>query len=255
MKRFILPIALIAAAGLMSTACFKDLEGYDGTLFYPNAIVTARTSDAGEFYLQLDDETTLKPDNMVKSPYDREVRALVNFTDKGPWTASEDGGMTFDRTVTVNAIDSVRTKDAVPTKGDKDDEVYGTAPISIITNSWTVLEDGYLTLTFCAYWGNPYIYHEINLVTGTDPENPYLVEFRHDPLDDTLYYPGGLKATGIIAFRLDGELADADHLDIKFNSLYGGDKVWTIERNDNYYVGDGSRSRSTTQLTDELAVR
>ena len=199
MKRFILTSALVLSAGLMLSSCLKD-DGYYGDYFYPNALVTAKTSDSGTFYFQLDDRTTLKPDNMVKSPYgDKEVRALVNFSDKGPWSGSEEDGLSFDRSVTINAIDSVRTKDAVVTLGDENDKVYGTAPISIIDNSWTVLEDGYLTLTFCAWWGDPRIYHEINLVTGTDPDNPNLVELRHNPLEDDIYYMGGIQATSLLA--------------------------------------------------------
>lgn len=256
MKRFILTSALVLSAGLMLSSCLKD-DGYYGDYFYPNALVTAKTSDSGTFYFQLDDRTTLKPDNMVKSPYgDKEVRALVNFSDKGPWSGSEEDGLSFDRSVTINAIDSVRTKDAVVTLGDENDKVYGTAPISIIDNSWTVLEDGYLTMTFCAWWGDPRIYHEINLVTGTDPDNPNLVELRHNPLEDDIYYMGGIQATGIIAFRLDESLADADHLDIRFNSIYGGDKTWTIERNTDYYLGNESSVRSSSaEITENLAVR
>lgn len=257
MKRYLMPIALVFAAGLVLTSCLKD-DNYYGNYFYPNAIVTAKTSESGVFYLQLDDQTTLKPENMTKSPYGKEVRALINFTDDGPWTGNSADGIAFDRKVTVNAIDSVRTKDAVATLGDKNDEVYGTAPIDIITNSWyTVLEDDYLTLTFCAVWGNPYIYHEINLVTGTDPENPYLVELRHNPLDDNLSF-GGVRATGVIAFRLDdllpGVKGRPDHLDIKFNSFYG-DRTLTIERNTDYYTGDGSKTRTGADVTKNLAVR
>lgn len=254
MKRFLLPIALVFAAGLVFTSCLKD-DDYYGNYFYPNAIVTAKTSDAGEFYLQLDDETTLKPENMSKSPYGREVRALINFTDKGAWTGTAEDGLSFDRSVIVNAIDSVRTKDAVATLGDKNDEVYGTAPIDIITNSWyTVLEDDYLTLTFCAVWGNPYIYHEINLVTGTDPENPYLVELRHNPLEDNINF-GGVKATGVIAFRLSDLIPGADHLDIKYPSFYG-DRTVTIKRNTNYYTGDEVKTRSASDnVKTTLAVK
>lgn len=257
MKRFLLPISLVLAAGLMLTSCLNNNDYY-GSYFYPNAIVTAKTSESGTFYLQLDDETTLKPENMTKPPYKKEVRALINFVDKGAWTGEpEEDGLTFDRTVTINAIDSVRTKDAVATRGDEDDEVFGTAPIDVITNSWyTVLEDDYLTLTFCAAWGDPYLYHEINLVTGTDPENPYLVELRHNPMDDYMYM-NGVKATGIIAFRIadiPGIEGRPDHLDVKYPSFFGN-KTVTIERNTDYYTGDGEQEKSATSVATNLAVR
>ena len=229
MKRFILTSALVLSAGLMLSSCLKN-DGYYGDYFYPNALVTAKTSDSGTFYFQLDDRTTLKPDNMVKSPYgDKEVRALVNFSDKGPWSGTEEDGLSFDRSVTINAIDSVRTKDIVPSLGSEaeDDHEYGDAPIDIIGNWVTILEDGYLTLAFCAYWGNPAAVHAVNLVSGVDPEDPYTLEFKHNAFDDNWYY-NPITATGIVAFDLsslpptNGETVE---LKIKYKPIYGSESV------------------------------
>ena len=44
MKRFILPILAAAVAGIMATSCLKDSD-YENYSFYPNAVVTVKTSD------------------------------------------------------------------------------------------------------------------------------------------------------------------------------------------------------------------
>lgn len=255
MKKFAITASLVLAAGLMLTSCLKD-DDFRGNYFYPNAVVTAKTSEGGIFYLQLDDETTLKPTNLVKSPYGKEVRAFVNYSDQGAWTGPQEEGLKLDREVFLNAIDSIRTKDVVPTLGTEEDaDEYGSAPIEIITNSWyTVLEDDYLTLTFTARWNNPYIYHEINLVYGTDPDDPYVVELRHDPLDDTNYM-SGLASTGVIAFRLTDlpEIgARPDHLTIKYIS-HDGEKSYTIERKK--AGGEETGTKSSEKVSTELPLR
>lgn len=255
MKRFILPVALVGAAGILATSCLKDSE-YPGLDFYPNAVVTVKTSDAGTLYFQLDDETTLKPDNMQASRYDREVRALMNFTDLGPWEGENEGELVFDRLVEVNMLDSLRTKDAVATLGSTsaDDERFGTAPIEIVDNWYTSLEDNYLTVSFCGYWGDPYIAHEINLVYGTDPENPYLVELRHNPHDDN-ERPATIQSVGVVAFRIDnipGIEGRPDHLDVRYTS-FSGSRTVPIERNTDYYGKAGVKSSADVSL--DLPIR
>lgn len=129
MKRFILPILAAGVAGIMATSCLKDSD-YENYSFYPNAVVTVKTSDAGAVYFQLDDETTLVPENIKKPIYDKEVRAFMNFSDKGPWTGANEESLEFDRLVYVNMLDSIRTKDAVVTLGSTgaDDDRFGTPP-------------------------------------------------------------------------------------------------------------------------------
>ena len=179
-KNFYLIAAFaLLAAGLSS--CQLDKDPVDYSKFYANALVTVKHNADNVFYLQLDDNTTVKPDNMEKSPFgDKQVRALANLTIKDDVKPEGD----FDKTVTINWIDSVRTKDIVPSLGDLDDKEYGTDPIEIIGNWVTIVEDGYLTLSFCALWGNPSVAHSINLVSGVDPKNPYVLELRHNAMGD-----------------------------------------------------------------------
>lgn len=189
----------IAAAALGAAACSLDDDGYDPSIMYPSAIVTVKTdADNSRFWMQLDDETVLNAVNMKKSPFGaKEVRALVNYR-KPTSEEMQKGGLYDDAgNVYINWIDSVRTKGTVATIGDGDAEVYGCDPVEILGDWITVVEDGYLTLHFQTYWGNG-VQHVVNLVTGSDPSDPYKVVFRHNANGDRY----GQSGDAIVAFRL-----------------------------------------------------
>ena len=59
-------------------------------------------------------------------------------------------------------------------------------------------EDGYLTLRIRTLWGTPHAAHVLNLVTGTNPKNPYELELRHDAKGDR----NGRWGDALIAFNL-----------------------------------------------------
>jgi hypothetical protein len=158
----------------------------------PTALVTVRPVEGGGgFVLQLDNTTTLQPTNMTSSPYGaREVRALVNYTE-------EDGNA---NKVHVNWLDSIRTKAPVPAleTDELNDAEYGSDPVEIVRDWVTIAEDGYLTLRIRTRWGMSGNIHYINLLTGTNPDNPYELELRHDANGD------GCDRTGdaLVAFNL-----------------------------------------------------
>ena len=62
----------------------------------------------------------------------------------------------------------------------------------------TVAEDGYLTLRFRTRWGNSGQVHYINLVTGTNPDDPFDLVLRQDAKGDT----NGSWGDALIAFNL-----------------------------------------------------
>lgn len=243
MKTRIFMFAAIASAMLTLSSC-NEKQGPDYTFVYPNALVTAKTSADDVFYLQLDDKTTLFPVNVSKSPFgDKEVRALCNFD------FVEGSSEHYDRNVKLHWIDSVRTKDMVFTLGTKEDDekAYGKAPVEIY-NSWiTVLEDGYLTLSICGIWGNPSIKHGIDLVAGVDPQDPYLLELRHNDDNDNIYV-SGTRVNSIVAFKLkylpdtNGETVK---LKIRFNSLLGGERTVAFD----YCTGAASTTGEAPQMT------
>lgn len=234
MKRIIKTLACLSLAGISLTSCLKN-QGPDYSIFYPNATATARHTDSGEFYLQLNGYTRLKPLNMTESPYgSKELRVMLNFTDKGPYSGSSGDFSSVDRNVEVNWIDSIRTKQ--PVMYDTLEPAVNPAPIEIIDNWMTCYEDGYLTLTFCAYWNNPSIYHSIDLVAGTDPDDPTVFELTHDALKDV---PDGnsRRYTGIIAFKV----GDLGKFKVKYNSFSG---IKTVTFDNLLYTLDNTAATS-----------
>lgn len=193
--KWICAFSALITLGLATQSCSKN-EGYDMSLLMPNAIVTLKPAEGTpSFYIQLDDNTTLEPVNILSSPIgDKEGRALMNFSETGQ--ASEK----YDRKVHVNWIRPVLTKDMAEDAGDGNDGKYGSDPVEIADSWVNIAEDGYLTLQFLTYFGNSGIAHEVNLLNVGTESDPYIVEFRHNAHGD---YSGSL-ASGIAAFRLDG---------------------------------------------------
>jgi len=188
-------LALLFTA-VLTAAAFQSCDDDDDYIYtgvYPNAMVTVKKTADGGVYLQLDDKTTLLPVNMKKSPYYLdEVRAFASIR----FTGDDSNGYT--RAAYVNYLDSVLTKFTVPTLGDGNDATYGNDPIDIMRDWTTVVEDGFFTLRIRAPWGNGSKPHYINLVRGTNADNPYEVELRHDAKGDTY----GPKRDVVVAFNL-----------------------------------------------------
>lgn len=179
-------IAVIATA--LAQSCSSDSDGYyiirpDGRT--PNAVVTVKTAADNTVYLQLDDSTTLLPTNMKDHPFKgKEMRAFINFRSVG------DNAAPYSRAAVINSIDSILTKPTAATLGDKNDEVYGKDPLVIVSGFPTVCEDNYLTLYIGTIWGQPAKTHLVNLVTGTNANDPYEVELRQNAYGDTKGHSG-----------------------------------------------------------------
>ena len=196
---------LLMAMVALFTSCDLDDDNNNGKpTFLPTALVTVKPT-ADSFILQLDDSTRLLPANMTKSPFgDKEVRALVNYK-----IGEKKSDM---QSVHINWIDSIRTKMTVPSFGDKNNETYGNDPVEIMRDWVTVAEDGYLTLRLRTRWGNSNKVHYINLLTGTNPKNPYELELRHNANGDIPVQTGD----ALIAFNLRDVMADAKTDKVKF---------------------------------------
>ena len=191
-KPFYLLMGAIAAV-ICFAACNDNND--DWSIYYPNALVTVCPTSTGDCYLQLDDNTTLRPVNVQGAPFgDKEVRALINYA------PSKEPAAPYDRAVYVNWMDSILTKNAIPQTEMDPDFDYGYDPVEIVRDWVTIAEDGFLTLRFRTVWGNIGNTHYVNLITGVNPNNPYEVEFLHNANGDSY----GFVRDGIVAFRLDG---------------------------------------------------
>ena len=221
MKRVKLSLATVAAvvAAFAMQACSSNFtDGMTVGDFYPNALVTVKPVDANSFYLQLDEQTTLRPMNMKGSPYgSKEVRALVTYTEV------PDDPRPYDKAVRISWMDSILTKQAIM-KAPLEETFYGNDPVEIVKDWVTVVEDGYLTLRFRTASGNDGRIHYVNLVAGQNPDNPYEVEFCHDAQGDVM----GDMFDGLVAFKLDC-LPDTEgktvKLLLKWNSFSGPKQV------------------------------
>lgn len=210
MKRSKLFLSMLAMTAIFSfVSCEKDKEGPDN--YMPNAMVTLKTNpEDGRFYMQLDDKTTLLPDNCTKSPYEKEVRAFVNYSQ----SAAESGEYT--QSVHLNWADSIRTKSMAANRFEENPEVYGNDPVELSSSWWpTVVEDGYLTITFRTRFGYG-IVHDLNLVRGKEKGEIIL---HHNANGDIYGYP----EFGVIAFRLDDleDITEETELTLKWNSFSG----------------------------------
>lgn len=190
--RFILMIMSVTYISMTFQSCLDDDNNWD--LRYPNALVTVKPINDNSFFLQLDDSTTLLPTNMKSLPFgNKETRALVNYSE------TNDQKEGYSKAVYINWIDSILTKPIAPDLGaTKNDSIYGTDPVEIINDWVTIAEDGYLTLRFRTVYGNYSKSHLVNLITTSNPENPYEVEFRHNAYGDTY----GVEGDGLVAFNL-----------------------------------------------------
>lgn len=196
----------LLVTGIAMQSCNDDNDNYY-YLYRPTALVTVHPLEDGNFVMHLDDSTVLYPTNLKSSPFgEKEVRALVNYTYSDESKDSQD--------VFINWIDSIRTKMPVVSVDEENDAAYGNDPIEIVKDWVTVAEDGYLTLRIRTRWGMSGTTHFINLLTGTNPENPYEMELRHDAQGDT----EGKMGDALIAFNLNGlKTAGEPGIRIKLN--------------------------------------
>lgn len=172
------------------------LDDNDNSSSYPSALVTLKTNPStGSFYMQLDDSIVIVPTNYKVSPYkNTELRALVNYSLSNETSTRQSGH--YAKSAFINWIDTIRTKKMSPNIGEKNETVYGAAPVEIVNDWTTVVEDGYLTLRFRTYYGGQSS-HTLNLVKT---DNPYEVRLYHNANGDSTT---GSVRDGLIAFRLD----------------------------------------------------
>lgn len=195
-----LSIILLAAIALFAS-CGSD-DYYDP--YRPTALVTVKPT-ADSFILQLNDSVRLIPDNMTQSPFgEKEVRALVNYQ-------LQEKTADMQR-VHIIWIDSIRTKMPVASAGENDKELFGDDPVEIMRDWVTCAEDGYLTLRIRTNWGEGNKVHYLNLLTDTNPENPYELELRHDANGDIPLR----TADALIAFNLRQLMANAEADTVRF---------------------------------------
>lgn len=208
---------------MVAAAMQSCIDNDNSDSYLPNALVTVKADEAGKTYFKVDEGCTLYPDNLKTALYDgKEVRALVSYKELDKETPG------YTKTVELNWVDSIRTKDVVLLQPGESLDKFGHDVIDIVNDWVTVLEDGYLTLRVRTFWGDVNRRHEINLVGNINPDDPYEVELRHDSKGDT----NGRLGDALIAFRLknlDPDAPSVQSLTVKWKNLNGTEKKATIK--------------------------
>lgn len=216
--KFLYLIGLAMATAPMLQSCSDD---DDSSLNSYTALVTVVPVSDNSFEMNLTNTVKLIPTNLKASPFkDKEVRALVNYTYDEIYTEGNNNVSSYLRNVSINWIDSIRTKMPVLDKGVDNDALYGKDCIEIVKDWVTIAEDGYLTLRVRTKWGSPGVKHEVNLLSGGNPEDPYEFELRHNANGDTF----GEIGDALIAFNLNQLITTSDpviKIKIKWESFSG----------------------------------
>lgn len=233
----ILSSALLAIASVFTiSSCDTDNDARYYYPVYPNALVTVKPIDNGGFYLQLDDSTTLYPVNVDKSPYgDKEVRALAIIEEV------KNDNPDYTKSVKVAYLDSIRTKPAVALPAGGSVESYGSDPIELVNDWVNVAEDGYLTLRFRTRWGNNGTVHYVNLITGSNPDDPYEVVFTHNANGDI----NGMAGDALVAFKIK-DLPETGGKPVKLTLRY---KSYEGEKTVTFDFRNGKSIASVTTVT------
>lgn len=237
LKIFLVTIS-VALSSVLFFSCLGDDDGYSLGHFWID-MATVVPLDNNSYYLRMDDGKTLWPAATNVSNYEpkENQRALVNFT------ILSDSLNGFDHFIKVNSIDNVLTKDIAKNLGEKNDSIYGTDPLEIVT-MWT--GDNYLNVYFKAYFGGEKK-HYINLIPSEDEDA--VLELRHNAYDD----PATYKRGSLVAFNL-SSLEDSTTisndtilLTVKVNT-FDGDKLYSIKFAPSTNTGSKAREMSDVFL-------
>ncbi|OAV68258.1 NigD-like protein [Bacteroidales bacterium Barb6XT] len=216
MRFFGLAFAIVAATAVFQS-CSDDV-GYPLGFEWVSIVTIESLNEGADFFYRLDDGSTLWPSAGYYRGHNLEdgQRALLNYT---ILSDSLDG---FSHFVKVNSIDPILTKKIAEDKGEENDVVYGTDPVSV-QSMW--IDNGFLHVWFKANFGGSRK-HFINLVQA-NADVPYELEFRHNAYDD----PQTTSIYGIVCFNL-SDLPDTDGeevtLTIRLHTFEGDETIELI---------------------------
>lgn len=220
--RFFLMIISIGLSSTLFYSCLDDDDAYSLDKFWID-IATVVPIGESNYYLRMDDGTTLWPAAPIHSNYKpkENQRALVNFT---ILSDAKDG---YDHWVKINRIDNILTKDIAENKGAQNDSIYGTDPVAI-SSIW--VGDNYLNVYLKAYFGGVKK-HFVNLIPVDEESEEMVYELRHNAYDDPA--SGSLRGD-MVSFRLpdfqtpDGSAPDSTTITVKVKT-FEGDKAYKIK--------------------------
>lgn len=174
------------------------------------AIFTARQSDSGVVYLQVNDSTRLYPENMQD-----EFAGVCRMF--GLIRVSGSQFMDYGYRTVVDwsePIDEGKMQAGFPASGSGD-------TIDVLDDWMTSVEDGYLTVHYSTFWGTDPVGHSFSLVRVGDPGNPYRLRLVHYRNGDAAEVEGD----GLICFDLrDLPETGGEYVDLVLTWLNGEEK-------------------------------
>lgn len=218
----------LLAAVLCACSCSSWMETDKAPIKYA-AVVTMKPQEDDTFFMKQNDTVAYVALNkeLQKFPFKEklEKRAIVYFTvpDEGHDVVVE--GFKYGVGINVQQIDTMYIRSLTLYEADKADS-YGDAAMDLYGNSPgyvmnTEIQDGYLSLA-CRYMvGNASVKHQISVVYGANPEDPYELWVKHNAKGD--------YAVGMDSFLYTFSLKDlpytggeAKDVTVKWNSFATG---------------------------------
>lgn len=187
-----LSLAFAAISILAVSSCGGWLEKGENVITY-SSVVTLRPQEDKSFYMTQNDSVAFVPVNsdLAVYPYKdlTEKRAVIYFTEAEPRENSFDLD-SYRHVVNINviSIDTLAIK-PVTVYDPLKDASYGSAAVGLYYGTPgialnTEIVDGYLNLGCFFYLGDGSVKHELTLLGGVNPENPYELELRHNANGD-----------------------------------------------------------------------
>jgi len=213
-------------------SCLDD-DGYSLDKACYSIATVHPLGNSNSFWLSLDNGTTLWPvaTNIPWYHPREKQRAFVVYT------LLSDEFQDYDHAVKILDVNSILTKQVAENLGEKNDNTYGTDPVSI-SDMW--IGDGYLNIVFEFYYGGNSV-HFINLVESESADKPYEFEFRHNGYNDEQRY----RRKGIVSFDLSSVDTKGGEVELKI-------QVNTFEGNNQYEIKYDSSNDSATQSRNYL---
>ena len=231
-KKIMFGLGLVISTFVFNS-CLDD-DGYSLDKAWYSIATVYPLGDSNSYWLSLDDGTTLWPvaTNIPWYHPKEKQRAFVVYT------LLSDKFQEYDHAIKILDLNSILTKPIAENLGEKNDNTYGTDPVSI-SDVW--IGDGYLNIVFEFYYGGNSV-HFINLMESESVDTPYDFEFRHNAYNDEQRY----RRKGIVSFDLSSVDTKGGEVELKI-------QVKTFEGNKQYTVKyDSSSNNSATQSRNYL---
>lgn len=190
----ILSIVAIAMC-VLATSCNKNKDRE-----VVQATATGKILEKGGIFFEVDADYAVVPTNLSTLPFEpgqTEMRVMLLYTENNVAAEPVPG---YAKTKSVEVIDWAKTLTKDPIVYDPA-KTYTNDPVGLYLDNVfpsTMIEDGYLSVSFVMPVSGFGGQHIVNLLTGVDPTDPYTVAFVHDAQGDL----GPGRMNGLVCFPL-----------------------------------------------------